>query len=75
MTVTVTVMNAGGVWFYKRQARSAPCYGASTHQRHRTIKRARRQARGIIDRWPTAEVHIHRYDNGRMTEEIWRKSK
>jgi hypothetical protein len=59
------------IWFQGRRAVEGvhpPCSG---QRRFRTISKARRAARGIIDRWPGAVVEIGRFRGGVYKFETW----
>lgn len=62
------------IWFHKGKAYTRINIPCSTTMRVRTIAKARRIARGIINRWPHAEVHILRRGE-RWKSEIWTRGR
>lgn len=56
--IEITVFNEKGIWFKNGKAYDEMIPPCSTHLRCRTLKKARRIARGILNRWPNAEVYI-----------------
>lgn len=63
ITVFRHAKNAFPIWFQHGKATDSPDFEkrCSSHKICYTIKQARQIGRGIIDRWPDAEVVLLRY--------------
>lgn len=64
------------VWFHKGKpflwGEDNPIPFSNTRY-FKSVKTARKMARGILDNYPDAIVNICRYTNGRMKVEEWKK--
>jgi len=71
--IHITVYNDIPLWFYKRKITTDTTnYPYSNNRDVRTIKKARRIAKGILNRYPYATIILSRYNNGYDKQEEWR---
>ena len=77
--VNVTCFGLTTIWFHGNKPfdheLNGELYPRKSHARYKSIRTARRIARGIIARWPDQEVWITRYSvhggKGSIKSELW----